>query len=430
MKLFILSIDAMITSDLEKLRKQSSFQPLFDNMVIAENMKVVYPALTYPCHVSIVTGNNPDKHGIYHNEILAPKTNNGDWHWYHEQIKCKTLFDYFIESGYKTSSIFWPVTAGSQVDYLVPEIWSREKDSLEIIKQTSSHNIDHILEKNHEYLDFRSKLKLDIFATNCATEIIQEFNPDVMFLHWSLLDSNRHKYGLQHNQIDTAFEYFNTWFSAILCELEKLQSLEDITFIILGDHGQLPIDKEIALNSLFLEKGLLTIDLNKKVTDFHAYCHSAGVSAQIYLDKKYQSDDKVIIDIFKELQLNGYIENYFSKKEVESWGLSGKFDYVLEASDTFSFISEIREKLINGMEMPDGVCYRGKHGHFPMKGDKPPFCISHRHLENKILDKNYEIIDIAPTIVSVFNITHGEMDGKEIDEIVEAMGRVIKGNIM
>ena len=67
MKLLILSIDAMFSEDVEKLKKYPRIAPFFERALVSKNMAPIYPALTYPCHVSIVSGNTPSKHGVFHN---------------------------------------------------------------------------------------------------------------------------------------------------------------------------------------------------------------------------------------------------------------------------------------------------------------------------------------------------------------------------
>ena len=64
MKLLVLSIDAMFSEDVDKLRKYPKIAPFLERALISKNMAPIYPALTYPCHVSIVSGNTPEKHDI------------------------------------------------------------------------------------------------------------------------------------------------------------------------------------------------------------------------------------------------------------------------------------------------------------------------------------------------------------------------------
>ena len=57
MKLLVLSIDAMFSEDVDKLYKYPKIAPFLKRALISKDMAPIYPALTYPCHVSIVSGN-------------------------------------------------------------------------------------------------------------------------------------------------------------------------------------------------------------------------------------------------------------------------------------------------------------------------------------------------------------------------------------
>ena len=58
-RLVIVSYDAMVYEDLEKLKDQPCFGKLWNEGSRVNRMRTVYPSLTYPSHVSILTGANP-----------------------------------------------------------------------------------------------------------------------------------------------------------------------------------------------------------------------------------------------------------------------------------------------------------------------------------------------------------------------------------
>src|SRR5690606_21604836 len=119
-------------------------------------------------------------------------------------------------------------------------------------------NIDHIIDRHSEYVDFTSKEKLDIFAAKCALDIIEEYKPEAMFLHLSLVDHYRHKFGVKGEKINEALNFCNDLVLKIIRLLQNKGLYEDTTLVLLGDHGHLPVDKTVSLNRLFMEKGLLS----------------------------------------------------------------------------------------------------------------------------------------------------------------------------
>src|SRR5579863_3360772 len=102
--------------NLLRLKSQGSF---------AEAVEGVYPTLTYPSHTTIVTGCLPSRHGIYTNlSSRVAGQNAKDWFWFAKSIQCTTLWDEARKHDLSTASIAWPVTAGADIDWDVPEIWN------------------------------------------------------------------------------------------------------------------------------------------------------------------------------------------------------------------------------------------------------------------------------------------------------------------
>jgi len=411
MKLLVLSIDAMFTENIERLKEYPALQPFFDRCLTARNMAPIYPALTYPCHVSIVSGNGPAVHGVYHNLECVPNAKFQDWKWYYTDIHCKTLFDYFREAGCTTSAIFWPVSANAPVDYLVPEIWSYTDDPVNIIKATSGGKVDHIIERHREDVDFTSKFRLDRFAKDCAVDIVDEFDPDVMFLHLSLVDSTRHGFGIRHQKVDEAFDQCVEWLIEVLEHVSQKTPLEELSLVILGDHGHLNCKGTLSMNKLFVDAGWLTTPLPEKRDDCRAFTHAAGVSAQIYINDKALCQEAEAL--FDRLLSEGWLHSWYTKVQAAEYGLEGPFDYVLEAGDGYFFADAIKADFFTPSFAKDGGEYIGKHGHFPTRGDKPPFLMSCPGLLSRETS-NHSILDIAPTICEQFGLHCEPMQGKSL----------------
>ena len=408
MKLLILSIDAMFSEDVEKLKKYPRIAPFLDRALISRNMAPIYPALTYPCHVSIVSGNLPQKHGVYHNLECAPNAQFQDWKWYYSDIRCETLFDWFRRAGWSSSAIFWPVSANAPVDYLVPEIWSYTDDPVNIIKATSGGKAAHIIERHREDVDFTSKFKLDRFAKNCALDIVDEFDPDVMFLHLSLVDSSRHGYGIRHEKVDKAFDQCALWLEEVLEHISRKTDLKELSLVILGDHGHLNCKGSLSVNKLFAQRGWVDVPFPQKRTDCRAFCHAAGVSAQVYVnDPSIRQEAETL---FETLKGDGWLLNWYSKEAAAECGLTGPFDYVLEAGEGCFFVDAAKPDFFTPTLAKDGGPCIGKHGHFPGRGDKPPFIFSHPSLTCQ-QTCDHSILDIAPTICKVLGIPHAPMEG-------------------
>lgn len=408
MKLLILSIDAMFSEDVDRLKAYPKLAPYLERAVTVRDMAPIYPALTYPCHVSIVSGNPPAVHGVYHNLECVPNAKYQDWKWYYSDIHCPTLFDAFRQAGYTTSAIFWPVSANAPVDYLVPEIWSYTDDPVEIIKATSGGKAAHIIERHREDVDFTSKFRLDRFAKDCAVDIAREFDPDVMFLHLSLVDSTRHGFGIRHPKVDEAFDQCIQWLQEVL---DVVPDQERLSLVILGDHGHLNCRGSLSLNKLFCEAGWVSNPLPKERSQCQAFAHGSGCSAQIYVN-----DDSIrpqVEALFDRLAQEGWLKRWFSKEQAAEEGLEGPFQYVVEGADGYFFADAIKPEFFTQSWAKDGGEAIGKHGHHPSRGDKPPFLVSKPGLEPRELC-DHSILDIAPTLQALFELPKWEMTGKNL----------------
>ena len=411
MKLLVLSIDAMFSEDVDKLKSYDALAPFFERALVARDMAPIYPALTYPCHVSIVSGNTPAVHGVYHNLECVPNAKFQDWKWYYTDIHCKTLFDYFKEVGCTTSAIFWPVSANAPVDYLVPEIWSYTEDPVNVMKATSGGKVDHIIERHHDDVDFTSKFKLDRFAKDCALDIVDEFDPDVMFLHLSLVDSTRHGYGIRHPEVEKAFHQCAQWLIEVLEHISVKTDLKDLSLVVLGDHGHLNCKGSLSINRLFVDAGWLSNPLPAKRDDCRAFMHAAGVSAQVYVNDPAIRPE--VEALFNRLVEEGWLKEWRTKEQAAAEGLEGPFDYVLEAGEGYFFADAIKPELFNKSWAKDGGDWIGKHGHHPSRGDKPPFVVSHPGLQPRETE-DHSILDIAPTLCALLDLPSEPMQGKNL----------------
>lgn len=407
MKLLILSIDAMFSEQAARLQTRPALAPFFRHCLTALNMRAVYPALTYPCHASILSGNPPSVHGIYQNVACVPNAREKAWNWDYGLLRCRTLMDAFRGAGWRSASIMWPVSANAPVDYLVPEIWSYTEDPVQVMTASSNGKAGHIIARHREDVDFSSKWKLDRFAKDCAIDIAEEFDPDVMFLHFSLVDHARHRYGIRHARVEKAFDQCAAWLEEILSHI----SGEGLTLAVLGDHGHLNCRGKISLNGLFVRQGWAPDPLPGSMAQCRAFCHGAGVSAQVYVNDSALRPE--LETLFEALREQGYLWNWYTREAVRQYGLDGPFDYVLEGGEEYFFTDEILPQFLTLTPAADGGCFVGKHGHFPLRGERPPFLLSSPGIESRTLS-DHSILDIAPTLTELFHLPAFPMAGSSL----------------
>ena len=83
----VISIDALITADIQRLKELTHLGKIMKKASWVEDIFCIYPTLTYPCHATITTGCWPDRHGIINNEKFQPLAEDrADWFWFRDAI--------------------------------------------------------------------------------------------------------------------------------------------------------------------------------------------------------------------------------------------------------------------------------------------------------------------------------------------------------
>lgn len=106
----VISEDALIYEDTATLEQLPVFGSIWKKAARVEQVRSIYPTLTYPCHTTMMTGCYPDRHGIVNNELSNVKELSSDWNWFYDKVKVPSIFDRAKEKGLSTAAVFWPVT--------------------------------------------------------------------------------------------------------------------------------------------------------------------------------------------------------------------------------------------------------------------------------------------------------------------------------
>uniref|UniRef100_A0A1J3J1N4 Ectonucleotide pyrophosphatase/phosphodiesterase family member 3 n=2 Tax=Noccaea caerulescens TaxID=107243 RepID=A0A1J3J1N4_NOCCA len=185
----------------------------------------VFPTLTFPNHYSIVTGLYPAYHGIINNRFVDPETgkvftmssHEPEW-WLGEP-----LWETVANQGLKAATYFWP---GSEVH---KGSWNCPKGLCQIYNGSVPFDdrVDTIL----SYFDLPSN------------EI-----PSFMTLYFEDPDHQGHQVGPDDPQITEAVVNIDRLIGRIIDGLEKRGVFEDVTVIMVGDHGMVgTCDKKVVV---------------------------------------------------------------------------------------------------------------------------------------------------------------------------------------
>ncbi|XP_012446113.1 uncharacterized protein LOC105769790 [Gossypium raimondii] len=174
----------------------------------------VFPSLTFPNHYSIVTGLYPAHHGIINNHFLDPKT--GEFfHMASHEPKWwlgEPLWETVVNHGLKAATYFWP---GSEVK---KGFWDCPEELC--MKYNASVAFEDRVDTVLSYFDLPSS-EIPVFMT----------------LYFEDPDHQGHHVGPDDPEITEAVARIDRMIGRLIDGLEKRGIFEDVTIIMVGDHG-------------------------------------------------------------------------------------------------------------------------------------------------------------------------------------------------
>jgi predicted AlkP superfamily pyrophosphatase or phosphodiesterase len=435
-KLIVFSADAMVYEDLAYFKTLPNYKKYLAGGAEIKRMKTIYPTVTYPAHVSIATGNYPDRHGVVSNLEFHPgmKPEPGmltlPWHWFHHVVKGADIFDAAKKAGLSTAGVNWPVTGRHpSIDFLMAEYWTQgADDSLDaaFARAGSCEGVLNIIDKYKEGMIQRQHPGCDIFKINCCCDIIRQYKPDLLMIHIANIDDYRHKYGIFNDHVTRGVEETDRWLGRIMEAAESAGIREKTNLVLISDHGQIDISRIININVLFADYGLIQLNKQGELIDWDAYSLSNGASALVFLkdpnDPRLYGKTYGLLRYFCEEGIYG-IGGVFTEPEArrkEHFG--GNFSFVVETDGYSAFGDNWNRPLVKSFDTSDYRYGQATHGYLPDKGPQPIFLAKGPGIKNGITLENRNIVDEAPTFARLLGISLPDTDGVCIDEILAASG--------
>ena len=435
-KIFVLSMDAMVGEDLEYLRTKPNFSRLFENSAQVEKVQTVYPSITYPAHVSMITGCRPGKHGVYTNDELTDYDSYIHWHLYSSMVQVEDIFAAAKRAGCTTAAIYWPVTGcNPNVDYLLNRCNFYEAKTLEDVEKGfremgSSEEMLAIARKNKHLFPIdrhhadgclRRKDEFDDFLMACACDVIRQYQPDVMVVHNCWMDSLRHTYGVFNQHVTAGLDAADEWLGQVMAAMEEAGTLADTNFILVSDHGQMDFARRLKINVLLRRGGFIDVDDQGKITGWRAFGQANGMSVVVVLkdpaDEKLREEVGEYLRRLESEEVWGFTVH--TPEEVrERYGVYGNFAYMLETDGYTAFGESWHEPLVNPVDITDYRLGKATHGYEPEKGPQPIFVAAGPAFRPGAVLEQADIIDEAPTYAAILGQTLPQAEGRVLRELL------------
>lgn len=430
-KILVFMIDALCETDVDYMRTLPNFGQILKNGALVREMYPVYPSFTYPCHISIITGCYPDKHGIPHNEFVKAGVHPVPWYNDRKLVKKKFLTEYAKEAGYSTCMINWPVSWGADVDINLPMCMPMHYRGDNPRQFFDGGATKEVLDRYMWKYGYLLSLYCDVingtfdgFAEAVAPDIIRDYGqPDVMFVKMCDLDTVRHKLGVESEAAREQLKKHDCQLGVLMESIRRYGDFDNTNFIVMGDHGQTDIKRSLNFNRVLQEAGLQKLDAEGKLESFDAYCHSTGACAWIELrDPDDEALRQRVYDLLIDAKESGkYGLGYvFTKEEAKAqFHLDGPFDFIIEGSEPISFTYNPAAPLFTEAVPGDYKTSPATHGGLPWRDHGTTFFACGPAFKTGAILEKANLVDEAPTMARILGIEMEDIDGRCLDELLK-----------
>ena len=434
-KTIVLSVDSLVGEDLDRMKSMPNFVRLFQNAARVNEIHGIYPSLTYPAHVSMMTGCRPGKHGLFTNDEMSLTGGPVRWHYYSRAIQVEDIYAAAKRAGCTTASVFWPVTGGNpNIDWLLNEYcfddvpirdvenayarMGANEETLQIVREN-----EPLLpwDRENAHGQFRVKDEFDDFLMACACGMIRRFQPDLMLIHNCLIDTLRHGCGVFNDAVTFGLAQEDFWLGDLIGAMEDAGTLDNTNFILVSDHGHMNYTRRHHINVLLRREGFIDVDGEEKITDWRAFAQANGMSSVIVMKdpddrETYEKLGAFLLKLADE-GVWGFRKVYTEPEMREKYGTYGNFAYFLE-TDGFTAFGEKWTGPFSVINKTDYRWDKASHGYEPEKGPQPVFLATGPAFRPGAVLERAELIDEAPTIAAIFGQQLPQAEGRCLSELL------------
>lgn len=383
----------------------------------AEGVQSIMPSLTFPAHISLVTGVSPVKHGVVSNGIFDPgyRKGAGPYNFY-EDITARTLFDAVADKGLKSGSVWWPVTMSAPIAYNLPDLEVTDVLRARLVLHLSSPEVRALVPDPEAIVGMGGADELDGLRTRIALDFLRR-KPAFLAIHFTELDTAEHDHGPRSPEALAALEKTDAYIGEILATVREAGMEASTTVAVASDHGFLPVEKEVRVGSLFAALGLLDVNAEGVLADWRAFPWHAGGSSAIYIHPQAPSGTAALVDKAIDLLASRperpVHKVYRGEELARLSGFPGAYA-VLDAASGVFFSSRLTGPVTSDTSL------RGVHGHTP---DRPELSASFLIRGPKIRAGQrigkVNILDVAPTLARILDVDLGPVEGRVLEEIFQ-----------
>ncbi len=266
--------------------KVPNLRAMMNDGVYATGVRGVLPTLTYPSHMTLMTGASPDHHGIYANTTFDPlRRNDKGWYWYSEDVRAETLWEAAGAAHLRTANVYWPTSVGASIGDNLPQIWrAGTEDDLKLQRALSTPGLIQQLSASLGRYPggMEESVAEDETRARFAIRLLETRHPDFITVYFTGLDSEEHLSGPFSSASNAALERLDVLVGQLRAAAQHAAPGR-ATLCVVSDHGFAAVEHDVSLFTAFVGAGLISVDADGRITAWKATPWPAGGTAAIML---------------------------------------------------------------------------------------------------------------------------------------------------
>lgn len=351
--------DYVLEADRHGLRIPT-LRRLLAESTYATGVRGVAPTLTYPSHVTLVTGAAPARHGVHSNKTFDPLgLNMKGWYWYAEDVRVPALWELVKTS----ANVHWPVTVGARgITWNVPQYWrSGLPDDRKLLRVFSTPGLLDALESEVgvPYADgINELLSGDENRARFAARLIATRQPDFATVYFAAFDHEQHASGPFSPRSLATLEKLDSILGGLLASIPP-----QYVICVVSDHGFTACDTALNLGVALREAGLIECGPGDRVKSWKAMAWDAGGCAAVMVnDPAVLPQVQALLLELAEDPANG-ISRVMGRAELDATGAFPEAAFVVTLKPNFYADTRLSGDLVRPGDDP------GMHGHWPDLAD-------------------------------------------------------------
>lgn len=397
----------------------------------ARGMVTAFPSVTWPAHVSLVTGAWPGRHGIIGNSVLNRKNGElityiGDPVFTKDQcVKVPTLYDAVHAAGGEAGAVIWPACNGANsLTWTIPDsnlqsIHDRYTKPAAFGKELADANLS-ISKLGTWGWDHKFSAMRDATYAQVAVYLLKKYQPELLLVHFITPDGFEHDYGPACEEAYWACGDADLRLREIWEALQEPGLKDKSTLLVVSDHGFAEYTQLIQPNVLFKEMGLIEVDAAGRVVRRSVWSHAHGGSASIYILDESRREE-LAEKVTAALSALPGVDRVLDAGDFIQLGLPDprenpeQSELMVSARPGYSFNND--HKSSNVVIPSDGR--RGSHGHLPaQRFMHATFVAAGAGIKPGSRLDEIQCIDVAPTAARLLDVPFPSADGRVLTEFL------------